>query len=90
MRLYVPGTATKKDAEGGDAASDAEEEEKSAVLLFHETLTEKAEIGEIAGDTIATFLDVLHLTPRYVILVGSSLCAGLCRVGGVKWSGANR
>jgi structure-specific recognition protein 1 len=29
---------------------------------------EKAEIGEVAGDTFATFLDVLHLTPRYVLL----------------------
>jgi structure-specific recognition protein 1 len=27
---------------------------------------EKADIGEVAGDTFATFLDVLHLTPRYV------------------------
>ncbi|KAK1750719.1 FACT complex subunit ctc-1 [Echria macrotheca] len=65
MRFYIPGTTTKKEAEGGDgdAASDAEEE-KNAATLFHDTLIEKAEIGETAGDTIATFLDVLHLTPR--------------------------
>ncbi len=62
MRFYIPGTTTKKEAEGEDA-SDAEEE-KNAVTLFYETLIEKAEIGESAGDTIASFLDVLHLTPR--------------------------
>lgn len=66
MRFYIPGMATKKEAEGDDAASDAGEEEKSAATLFYDTLMEKAEIGDTAGDAIATFLDVLHLTPRYV------------------------
>lgn len=65
MRFYIPGTTTRKEAEGDDAGSDAEEE-KNAVTLFYDTLIEKAEIGETAGDTIATFLDVLHLTPRFV------------------------
>ncbi|KAJ2982811.1 hypothetical protein NQ176_g1129 [Zarea fungicola] len=66
MRFYVPGTTAKKDAEGedGDGGSDQELPEKNAATLFYETLMEKAEIGEMAGDTIATFLDVLHLTPR--------------------------
>ncbi|KJZ73385.1 FACT complex subunit POB3 [Hirsutella minnesotensis 3608] len=63
MRFYIPGTTTKKEAEGEDAASD-DGEEQNAANLFYETLIEKAEIGEMAGDTIATFLDVLHLTPR--------------------------
>ncbi|KIM95111.1 hypothetical protein OIDMADRAFT_149235 [Oidiodendron maius Zn] len=66
MRFYIPGVTTKKEAlEGEDAASDAEpEEEQNAANLFYDTLMEKAEIGEVAGDTFATFLDVLHLTPR--------------------------
>lgn len=68
MRFYIPGVTTRKEAEGGEAGSDADEEEKSAVALFYDTLIEKAEIGETAGDTIATFLDVLHLTPRSVTL----------------------
>jgi structure-specific recognition protein 1 len=75
MRFYIPGVTTRKEAEGGDAGSDADEEEKSAVTLFYDTLIEKAEIGETAGDTIATFLDVLHLTPRFV----------LCDVDPVSW-----
>ncbi|KAL5327074.1 hypothetical protein ACEPPN_004765 [Leptodophora sp. 'Broadleaf-Isolate-01'] len=67
MRFYIPGVTTKKEAlEGEDAASDVEgaEEEQNAANLFYDTLMEKAEIGEVAGDTFATFLDVLHLTPR--------------------------
>ena len=67
MRFYIPGVTTKKEAlEGEDAPSDADEEEQNAANLFYDTLMEKAEIGEVAGDTFATFLDVLHLTPRYV------------------------
>jgi structure-specific recognition protein 1 len=68
MRFYIPGVTTKKETmEGGEAKSDAEdEEEQNAANLFYDTLMEKAEIGEVAGDTYATFLDVLHLTPRYV------------------------
>lgn len=74
MRFYVPGTTTKKEADGEDAGSDAgEEQEKNAATLFYETLIEKAEIGETAGDTIATFLDVLHLTPRYAWCYGTIL-----------------
>lgn len=70
MRFYIPGVATKKEAEGDEAGSDAGgEEEKNAAALFYESLIDKAEIGETAGDAIATFLDVLHLTPRYVHFV---------------------
>lgn len=70
MRFYIPGVTTKKEAlDGDDAPSDKEEaeEEQNAANLFYDTLMEKAEIGEVAGDTFATFLDVLHLTPRYVL-----------------------
>ncbi|KAJ5417479.1 uncharacterized protein N7487_001029 [Penicillium crustosum] len=71
MRFYIPGTATKKEkAEGAEGAEGEEEdneeevEEQNAANLFYETLMDKAEIGDVAGDTFATFLDVLHLTPR--------------------------
>ena len=69
MRLYIPGTTTKKeqDEEGEDRSGEDEDaEEHNAASLFYDTLRDKAEIGEVAGDTIATFLDVLHLTPRCV------------------------
>ncbi|KAJ9643506.1 FACT complex subunit [Coniosporium tulheliwenetii] len=67
MRFYIPGTAaTKKEKKEGDEdAEDGEEvEETNAAQLFYDTLMEKAEIGEVAGDTYSTFLDILHLTPR--------------------------
>lgn len=66
MRFYIPGTATKKEKkEDGEDVTDGEDaEEQNAANLFYETLMEKAEIGEVAGDTYATFLDILHLTPR--------------------------
>lgn len=68
MRFYIPGmTSVKtKDEDGEDGEVDEDAEEQQAADAFYQTLSEKAEIGEVAGDTIATFQDVLHLTPRYV------------------------
>ena len=71
MRFYIPGTATKKekDKDGEEESVDGSDvEEQNAAHLFYETLMDKAEIGEVAGDTFATFQDVLHLTPRSVML----------------------
>jgi len=75
MRFYIPGTVTKKvrkeEEEGEVSQQDEDEEEvvegeqeQNAATLFYETLVDKAEIGDVAGDTYATFLDILHLTPR--------------------------
>lgn len=68
MRFYIPGNATKKAGKEGDEDSgdEADVEEQNAANLFYDTLMEKADIGDVAGDTVATFLDVLHLTPRHV------------------------
>lgn len=65
MRFYIPGTAVKKE-KGEEDEKEEEVEEQNAANLFYETLMDKAEIGDVAGDTFATFLDVLHLTPRLV------------------------
>ena len=78
MRFYIPGTVVKREdgsikEEDADQKENGEEggeegeggEEQNAANLFYELLMEKAEIGDVAGDTYATFLDVLHLTPRY-------------------------
>lgn len=80
MRFYIPGTVTKnqKDGEGEDNDADSEDaEEQNAANLFYDTLMDKAQIGEVAGDTFATFLEVLHLTPRlaYVQFQNSLLAA---------------
>lgn len=82
MRFYIPGTTTRKETEGEEAGSGAEEE-KNAATLFYETLMDKAEIGETAGDAIATFLEVLHLTPR---LVGPAPCIGYLFLTILQWT----
>lgn len=65
MRFYIPGVVTKKDTnDDGEEVSGDEATGQNAATLFYDTLMEKADIGEVAGDTFATFLDVLHLTPR--------------------------
>ncbi|KAL4941931.1 hypothetical protein BDV06DRAFT_193443 [Aspergillus oleicola] len=77
MRFYIPGTVVKREdgsikeenveeKENGEEGGEEGEggEEQNAANLFYELLMEKAEIGDVAGDTYATFLDVLHLTPR--------------------------
>lgn len=62
MRFYVPGTSKKTGDDDQDG--EPEGEEISAATMFYETIKEKADIGEVAGDTYATFLDILFLTPR--------------------------
>ena len=66
IRFFVPGTRSK--VKGSDAGSqksdDEDEEEQSAAQVFHDMVKEKAEIGQVAGDTILSFEEVLVLTPR--------------------------
>lgn len=69
MRFYIPGVTTKKVVIEGENAAGSDGEEHNAANLFYDTLMDKAEIGEVAGDTFATFLDVLHLTPRSEIQI---------------------
>ena len=61
VRFYIPGTEKRAKEDEGD---EEEAEEQNAANLFYESLMNKAEIGEVAGDTFATFQEVLHLTPR--------------------------
>jgi structure-specific recognition protein 1 len=66
MRFYIPGTAKREgDEESGEENEKPEaEEEQNAAQLFYDRIIDKAQIGEGSGDQIATFLEVLHLTPR--------------------------
>ena len=72
LRFYIPGTTTsiKKDKEGGEdgelESEDEEIEEQNAANIFYEQLTNLADLGDVAGDTFASFQDILHLTPRLV------------------------
>ena len=65
IRFYVPGTQAKSSrSDGGSQKSDAEDEEISAAQAFHNTIKERAEISQAAGDIILSFEEVLVLTPR--------------------------
>ena len=67
IRFYVPGTQAKTArSDGGSQKSDAEDEgeEISAAQAFHNTIKERAEIGQATGDIILSFEEVLVLTPR--------------------------
>lgn len=71
MRFYIPGTSAKKEVnEEGEEVSveGSDAEEQNAANVFYDTLMDKAEIGEVAGDTFATFQDILHLTPRCALM----------------------
>lgn len=63
MRLHVPGTVEDEGAEGS-GGEDADGEEKTAANAFHEAIKRKADIGQVAGDGIVVFKEVLVLTPR--------------------------
>lgn len=58
MRLHIPGTV---DAEG---SGNEDEEADTAANAFHEAIKKKADIGQVAGDGIIVFKEVLVLTPR--------------------------
>ncbi|EGW33396.1 uncharacterized protein SPAPADRAFT_66363 [Spathaspora passalidarum NRRL Y-27907] len=71
MRFYVPGTVenekkTPPKKEEGEEKVDEEPEvnEISAAQVFYEQLRDKASIGQVAGEAIVSFGDVLFLTPR--------------------------
>lgn len=69
MRFYIPGTIeneTKtvvKDEKGEDKEEE-NTEEVSAAAVFYDQLKDKADIGQVAGEAIVSFADVLFLTPR--------------------------
>lgn len=54
------GDASDEDLTG----SEAEGEDQAAAETFFETVKEKAEIGQVQGDTLVAFPDVLCTTPR--------------------------
>lgn len=69
VRFYVPGTVSKSDGEDGGKSDDENAPvdltgDQSAAQAFYESLKEKAEIGDIAGEAIVSLSDILFLTPR--------------------------
>ncbi|OCB88915.1 SSrecog-domain-containing protein [Sanghuangporus baumii] len=65
IRFYVPGTSTKETgSDAGEEQGEGDEEETSAAQAFHDAVKEKADLGEVSGDMIVNFEEILVLTPR--------------------------
>jgi structure-specific recognition protein 1 len=77
MRFYIPGTMIVKDENEGDEGDEGDEkkeegeeedledgEQMSAAQLFYETVKDKADLGQVSGEGLALFQDILLLTPR--------------------------
>ncbi|CAI5756622.1 unnamed protein product [Candida verbasci] len=71
MRFYVPGTKIEGETtivknEDGEEVEEIGEDanEINAAQVFYEQLKDKADIGQVAGEAIVSFGDVLFLTPR--------------------------
>ncbi|KAF8132194.1 structure-specific recognition protein-domain-containing protein [Mycena galopus ATCC 62051] len=67
IRFHVPGVISKmKGSDDGSQKSDAEgdDDEVSAAQVFHDNIKETADIGQVTGDMILSFEEVLVLTPR--------------------------
>ncbi|KAJ2710135.1 FACT complex subunit [Coemansia spiralis] len=71
VRFYVPGTATADKKTGSDADDDNAGDEQvdgdeavSAASVFHDTIKERADLGQVSGDSIVQFAEILCLTPR--------------------------
>ncbi|KAJ7451586.1 SSrecog-domain-containing protein [Mycena latifolia] len=67
IRFHVPGVMSKaKGSDDGSQKSDAEgdDDEISAAQVFHDNIKETADIGQVTGDIILSFEEVLVLTPR--------------------------
>ncbi|KAJ6584147.1 SSrecog-domain-containing protein [Mycena vulgaris] len=67
IRFHVPGVSSKmKGSDDGSQKSDAEgdDDELTAAQAFHDSIKETADIGQVTGDIILSFEEVLVLTPR--------------------------
>ncbi|ORY79403.1 hypothetical protein BCR37DRAFT_381540 [Protomyces lactucae-debilis] len=65
IRFFVPGQADKGDDAGSDKEGEADPvEEVSNAQVFYDTLKDRADVGETAGDAIASFSDVVCIVPR--------------------------
>lgn len=68
MRFYIPGTIENEVDEVKNEDTGEEEQKEtediSAASVFYEQLKDKADIGQVAGEAIVAFSDVLFLTPR--------------------------
>lgn len=63
MRFFVPGPRVRG---SDDEQSGGEDNDVSAAQAFHDMIKEKAEIGQVTGEGIVTFSEILVQTPRSI------------------------
>ncbi|KAH3676219.1 hypothetical protein WICPIJ_009179 [Wickerhamomyces pijperi] len=63
VKFYIPGTVGGETVKNENGEEEVNSEESKA-SIFYEQLKEKADIGQVTGETIASFTDILFLTPR--------------------------
>ncbi|KAJ7017317.1 structure-specific recognition protein-domain-containing protein [Mycena alexandri] len=68
IRFHVPGMISKAKGGSDDGSqksdNEADDDEISAAQVFHDNIKETADIGQVTGDIILSFEEVLVLTPR--------------------------
>lgn len=65
MRFYVPGIIENEEIVKAENGEDKTEiEEVNAANVFYDEVKSRAEIGQVAGEAIVSFSEVLFLTPR--------------------------
>jgi FACT complex subunit SSRP1/POB3 len=63
IRFFVPGSISKligSDAGSEKSDDDDDAKEISAAQVFHDTIKEKAEIGQVTGDLILSFEEIWY------------------------------
>lgn len=66
VKFFLPGNVANDKSEendDGDAEADAKDT-KAMALEFYEDLKEKADLGQVSGEMIVSFGEILFLTPR--------------------------
>ncbi|KAJ2784852.1 FACT complex subunit [Coemansia javaensis] len=72
IRFYVPGTAASAAAadkragseDDGENEGNDDDEGVSAASALYDTIKERADLGQVSGDSIVQFSEILCLTPR--------------------------
>lgn len=65
MRFYIPNSDKSRELIGEkEDDNDNDQDEQSAAQLFHDQIKDKAEIGQVSGDGLVVFNDILVVTPR--------------------------
>ena len=64
MRFYIPGMVENEEKKDEKDEAETAVSTETQASVFYEQLKDRANIGQVAGEAIVSFSDVLFLTPR--------------------------